>query len=358
MSENKENESKMDVLGLLLLLWAKRKRLFINCLISFALAMVIAFSIPKEYTSTVVMAPEVSSTNSLGDLGEVASLAGFNLGNMAGGAEALYPELYPQIITSTPFLMGVLSATVETVGGDSISVYDYLHKHTKKPWWSWLYSATVRLFKKDSASEEGVGLNAAHAGSQQQYSLTKLQHSMLKKLEKCIEVDVDKGNSLVTVNVAMQDKRVAASVANIISEKLRNYIEEYRSAKARKELVFYEQQFEECKEKYMTAQSVYAEYANLHQNVVNKKYQVELLRLQNEMDLAYGRYSQMAQVLEMSRAKVQENTPVCVVIQPAYVPIKASSPKKIMMAALYVFLAFFGTSAWIIVKERIVRKRC
>jgi hypothetical protein len=38
-------------------------------------------------------------------------------------------------------------------------------------------------------------------------------------------------------------------------------------------------------------------------------------------------------------------------MQPAIVPVKASSPKKMMMGLLYVFLAFFGTAAWYIVKE-------
>ena len=64
----------------------------------------------------------------------------------------------------------------------------------------------------------------------------------------------------------------------------------------------------------------------------------------------------MAQNLEVARAKVQENMPVCVVIEPSYIQIKASSPKKIMTLMLYVFLAFFGTSAWIVIKDRIIKK--
>jgi uncharacterized protein involved in exopolysaccharide biosynthesis len=114
---------------------------------------------------------------------------------------------------------------------------------------------------------------------------------------------------------------------------------------------------EEFKAKYIAAQNKFAEYANLHQNVVNKKYQVELLRLQNEMEMAFGLYSQASQTLEMARAKVQEVTPVCVVVEPAYVQLKASSPKKLMMAAIYIFLAFFGTSSWIILKDRIIDAR-
>ena len=44
-------------------------------------------------------------------------------------------------------------------------------------------------------------------------------------------------------------------------------------------------------------------------------------------------------------------------MQPAIMPIKASSPKKMMIGLLYVFLAFFGTTAWIIVKDRIIDTR-
>lgn len=357
MSENKEDKKNIDIVGLFLLLWGKRKRIFINCTIAFLLAIVIAFSMPKKYTSEVVMAPEISANNGLDALGEVASLAGVNLGGMTSGDDALYPELYPQIINSTPFLMDVLSTEVVSVKGDSMTVYDYLDKHTRTAWWVKIYSVPVAYLKKTfSSSEEGGAASAASADSPLN-QLTKKQFSVLKKLEKSISVEVDKGNFVVTVSVTMQDQKIATAVASVISEKLTKYIEEYRSAKARKDLQYTEQLYEEFKEKYIAAQSAYAEYANLHQNVVNKKYQVELLRLENEMELAFGVYSQTAQALEMSRAKVQENTPVCVVIQPAYVPVKASSPKKLMMAALYVFLAFFGTSAWIIIKDRIVNKK-
>ena len=103
MSENKENNRSIDIVGLFLLLWSKRKRILINCSIAFLLAMIIAFSMPKKYTSKVVMAPEISSSSSLDALGEVASMAGVNLGNMGGSDDALYPELYPQIVTSTHF---------------------------------------------------------------------------------------------------------------------------------------------------------------------------------------------------------------------------------------------------------------
>ena len=89
---------------------------------------------------------------------------------------------------------------------------------------------------------------------------------------------------------------------------------------------------------------------------MKQSYLIEQNRLSNEQDLAFNVYNQIAQQLEVARAKVAESTPVCVVMQPAIAPVKASSPKKMMMGLLYVFLAFFGTAGWIILKDRIINR--
>lgn len=71
-------------------------------------------------------------------------------------------------------------------------------------------------------------------------------------------------------------------------------------------------------------------------------------RLQNEMSLAYGVYNQVAQQLQMAKAKVQEITPVYTVVQPATVPLKPAKPNKIMILIGFVFLAGVGSVGWIL----------
>ena len=98
-----KSSREIDIIGLVLLIWNKRKRILVNSFIGGLLAIIIAFSIPKQYTSTVVMAPEFSSGSSnLGNISALASMAGINLGGQSGSEDALYPELYPQIVSSTP----------------------------------------------------------------------------------------------------------------------------------------------------------------------------------------------------------------------------------------------------------------
>ena len=349
---NTRNEHKeIDIVGLILLLWSKRKRFIVNCFIGGVLSIIVAFSIPKEYTSTVVMAPESSTgANAAGGLGALASMAGFNLGGLSGSEDALYPELYPQIISSTPFLCDLMNLQVETKEGElNTTLYNYLSKHQKKTWWSKAIIAPIKMVKRMFGPEVVDPVIPTSS-----VNLTRKQYLTLQSLDDKIGVNVDKGNFVITLSVTMQDPKIAATVATVVSENLQDYIGQYRSAKARKDLAYTEMLYKEAQEKYYTAQQAYAEYADQHQGVVKMRYQIEQDRLSNEKDLAFNVYNQIAQQLEVARAKVTESTPVCVMVQPAIVPIKASAPKKMMMGLLYVFLAFFGTAAWIIIKDRII----
>lgn len=356
MSENKNGNREIDIVGLILLLWSKRKRIIINCFIGGVLSIIVAYSIPKEYTSTVVLAPETSSgSGASGSLGALASMAGVNIGGLSGDEDALYPELYPQIISSTPFLCDLMSLMVETKDGDlSTTLYDYLTEHQKKTWWSKIIKAPIKIIKSMVGTEI---VDTIMPTNESGMYMTRKQYLTLVSLNEKISVIVDRGNFVITLNVTMQDPKVAAYVASVVSDKLQEYIGTYRSAKARKDLAYTEMLYKEAQEKYYAAQQAYAKYVDQHQGVVKMQYQIEQNRLSNEQDLAFNVYNQIAQQLEMARAKVSESTPVCVVMQPAIMPIKASAPKKMMIGLLYVFLAFFGTVSWIVVKDRIIDTR-
>lgn len=351
--KRRENE----IIGLFLLLWCKRKRILINCVIAGVLSIIIAFSIPKQYTSTVVMAPEMASGKGIsGSLGALASMAGMNIGGLTNGDDALYPELYPQMVSSTPFLCDLMAVEVESNEGDlKTTLYNYISKHQETAWWTKLYAVPIAYAKR--LFTDNVADTVIPRSDNKDMRLSKQQFAALSMLDKSIQVSVDKGNNVVTLNVTMQDPKITANVANLVAGKLQEEIVEYRSAKARKDLEYAEVLYAEANARYVKAQRAYADYATQHQNVINMRYQVEMDHLENEKDLAFGVYNQMAQNLEIARAKVQEETPVCVIVEPAYIQIKASSPKKIMMGLIFVFMAFFGTSAWIILRHKIIKNR-
>ena len=97
MSDEQQNkhtqEEEIDLLELALKVWAERRWILKCCGYAVIVGLVIAFSIPKEYTTSVMIAPEASD-NKGGGLSSLASLAGINL-NTSSGSDAIYPDLYP-----------------------------------------------------------------------------------------------------------------------------------------------------------------------------------------------------------------------------------------------------------------------
>ena len=128
----------IEIVVLLRLLWQNKKILLRNCVIAFGLALIVAFSIPKEYTAKVILAPEMSGGMSglSSNLGTLASMAGINMSNLSSN-EAIFPDLYPEIVSSTPFLMEMMEVRVETLDGEvKANMYDYLDLYHKSPWWA------------------------------------------------------------------------------------------------------------------------------------------------------------------------------------------------------------------------------
>lgn len=341
-----------DFLSLIYLLWGKKKRIILNCFIGGVLSIIVAFSIPKEFTSTVVIAPEVAGMGGIsGGLGALASMAGIN---MDTEDEAIYPQLYPQIVSTTPFLCDLLDQTVQArCGKDTVttSLYNYLSLYQREPWWNSILSSPGKLIKlikheeKDSL-QAGVKLDPRR--------LSRKQQILLKSLNERVSVELDKQTSAIYIRVMMQDAAVAAHMASVVTDNLQEYVVDYRTAKSRKDLENTQRMFDESRQNYYAAQKAYAEYCDQHQGVTKMQYLVEQDRLENEKELAYSLYNQIAQQLDLCRTKLLEHTPVLIVLQPSTVPYKATTPKKMIIGLMFVFLAFFGTCAWYIVRDRIL----
>ena len=58
-----------------------------------------------------------------------------------------------------------------------------------------------------------------------------------------------------------------------------------------------------------------------HDNLILQSVRTEQERLQNDMSLAYQVYSQVANQLQVARAKVQEEKPVFAIVEPAVVAV-------------------------------------
>ena len=174
---------------------------------------------------------------------------------------------------------------------------------------------------------------------------------MIEDLQERISASVDKKTSVITVSVQMQDPLISANITQIVLEKLQGYITNYRTQKVKQDLEFAEKVFSEARESYYKAQRAYAAFEDANKNIISASYRTEQERLKNEMTLTFNVYNTLAQKLEQDKLRVQEQTPVYTIIQPATVPLKAASPKKPLILIGFVFLAIFGGIGYLFIKD-------
>jgi len=358
MEENKypaageqQQYDEIDIMELLRKLLKEWKLILKWCGIAAVVGLIIGFSIPKQYTVTTKLAPEVVSKSGSSSLSSLASMAGINLSNMQT-SDAVYPELYPEIVSSTPFVVDMFSVPVEfKVKKDSVArtdIYTYINDYTKAPWWSYVTRAPFKalgwfmgLFREKVEEVEGYSdINPS--------ALTREQERTAKTLREWMNITVDKKTSVITASVSAQHPEVALSLSERLIDKLKDYVSSYRTEKSRKDLAYYQSLYDEAQQAYYAAQQKYARYVDANHGVVRQSVMTEQERLQNEMNLNYQLYNSCAQQLQMAKAKVQQETPVCVTIDPPTLPLKASKPSKMQLLVVFIFLGAVCASVWIL----------
>lgn len=348
-----DDEQEIDLLELAMKLWNQKKKICIWCLIGAIFGLVVAFSIPREYTTDVKLAPEASNGQKMsGSLGAMAAMVGIGGANQ-GGSDAVNPMLYPDVVSSVPFLVGLFNVPVEDIDGEKkITVKEYVEEDLRSPWWSTVIGLPFKLLGMLRSSDEEIDPNKPTDA----FQLTKPEDNVVKALQARINASVDTKTSVITISVMMQDPLISATLADTVVSRLQEYITDYRTNKARKDLEYAELLNEEAKDNYYKAQQKYADYLDRNNGLIIHSAMTTRERLQNEATLAFNLYNQTAQQVQVAKAKVQENTPVYATVTPATVPIKPTSPRKALILVGFVFLAFVACSAWILYGKPLVEE--
>ncbi len=320
----------------------KHKKLYYRILpIAFALAAFYSLSLPNYYTCTVKLAPERGAgSRNVGGLASLASSFGVNIGGASSGSDAISPNLYPDLMNSVDFKTSLFPIKVtRREDGKTFTYYDYMANEQKYPWWS---SALQSLFGKKKESEKEIN----------PFMLTKMQTIIARAINKKITCAVDKKTFVITINVTDQDPLICATLADSVKTRLQKFITEYRTSKARVDLEYNKKMCAEAKGKYEQARNRYVAYADAHRNVTSQSAQTKESDLQTEMELQQRIYQQVVAQLQQSEMKVQEETPAFTTLQSATVPVRKAGPKRAQMCIIFLFLAFLGTTVYILYKEK------
>ena len=241
---------------------------------------------------------------------------------------------------------------VPVSGGEESSLSSYLDEESS-PWWGYVIGfpgivigAVKTLFIHE---DELTSLEKTHQGV---IDLSKKESEKIESLKKKIIASVDKPTSMTTVSVTLQNPKVAAVVADSVVRKLQEYIIDYRTTKAKEDCLYLEKLFKERQQEYYEVQKKYADYMDSHDNIILQSVRAE----QNDMNLAYQVYSQVANQLQVARAKVQEEKPVFAVVEPAVIPLYPSGTSRKVYVLAFIFLSVCIAISWKLFGEDILNR--
>lgn len=339
-----DDELQIDWMGILRQVLAIRKKLYIAAAAGLVLGILIALGTPKQYTVSITLSPEMGSSKSGSGL---ASMAASFLGGSIGSdsPDALNATLTPDIVTSTPFLMELFDARVVSQDKQIDTTFTAYLDEQKSSWMGYVLKAPGMAISgiKSLFSEKKEKTETIQEGT---IELNEEDAAKLEGLRQQITAEVDKKTAITTLSVTLQDPKVTATIADSVVSKLQQYITAYRTSKAKEDCQYLEKLYKERQQEYYDAQQRYARYVDANSNVVFQSTLAERERLQNDMNLAYQVYSQVAQQLQVARAKVQEEKPVFAVVEPAVVPLNPSGTSRKVIVLGFIFLAVAFAGAW------------
>ena len=290
------------------------------------LGVAVALLQPKHYTSTVILAPELSSKSDLpSSLTSLSSVMGLDFGSLGRkNPDAIYPEIYPEVLRSPDFLIELFDIPVTLTDGTQTTYSIHLAENYKEEVLPELTASAIDL-----------------------HHLTEAQERMCTAMSRNILSSLERDNSLITIAVTDEDPNVAYAVADTVQSKLQTYICDYRTKKARNDYDYTKVLVDKARQEYLDAQRAAATYADANISVFKQKVIIQSEILQNEFQIKYQQYNALAQQLQAAEAQIQESTPVYTIIRSATAPNRASSTPRSIIVILWVMVGFAAYVVWV-----------
>jgi len=346
--EEKKNLHEIDIIHYVFVVLRQWRYLLRYAIGGAVAGLIVAFSIPRIFGSSVVLAPEFSSgsTGLSGSLSDLASSFGVNIGGNKTAMDALYPDLYPDIFESTEFIQSLYDVPVRLQKDNTERTYlTHLIRDAKIAWWNY---PKVWLSELMKPSEPLPDKSKSKADP---YAMNRTQWNVYKEVTSAISCEVDKKTSVITLSVTDQDPLVAAIIADTLQLYLQDYITNYRTRKARIDVDHYKELARQAKEDYEKVRRMYVTSSDADMEPTLMAVQARIEDLENDMQLKYNVYTQSMAQLKMAEAKLQERTPAFTIIQPAKVNPKPVGTPKIVILAIWIVLGCIAGAIAVLWKE-------
>ena len=336
-------EDEVDLIALSKRVWEGRKTIAKSMAICAILGIAIALLMPKEYTATSTIVPQMGgdANSKLGGLGGLAALAGINLDMSQQSGTDLSPIVYPQIVSSVPFQLELMNTPLNFQDfPQPVTLFDYLTKLQKPSVLGTLKKYTVGLpgmFLKFLHGKPKPGPGSAN-NELNPLVLTEDQVIVEKLLDEVVTLDVKAKDGYLSITVNLSEPMATAQMALKAQNLLQKYIIDFKTQKAQANLDFIRGSYLKAKEEFEKAQVKLAVANDRSKGFTSGLPQVETDRLQSQYTITFGVYQELAKQFEQAKIQVKKETPVFTVVEPPTVPFERTKPNRVLIVLVWLFL--------------------
>lgn len=323
-------EDEIDLLQLFHKVWAGRKLILLVTTVFLILGILVALFSAKEYTATTIMVPQTSDSKSGGGLGNLAALAGVNLGG--GASETLPLTTYEKIIQSVPFKKRLVQTPLSFQDiPKKVTYEDYCKNYTKPS----LLGSLMSFLLPAPPAEPAVAIGDDTIDIT---TLSSEERGILNSIDGKLSLKLNEKERFITLSCVMPEALPAAQMLQRAQQLLQETVTEFKLQKAREEYDFVSQRCNEAEKDFKAKQYAVAQFQDRNRDLFSSLPQTRLQQMQAEYNLAFSVYTELAKQLETKRIKLKEDQPIFTIIEPVSVPNERSKPKRVMIVAIWTFV--------------------
>jgi len=286
-------EKRFSLQDILLIIWSKRKRLLLVSLIVALATWGINFLIPDYYksTATLLPSPQKGKLSGLGQLADVAALAGVNV----PGSEM--SRLYPSILNSETVLRNVIEHRYHAKQADSsFSLIQYFEIN------------------------EGSGL--------------KDMDLALKALRSVMTIAYDARTGIVSISAVVNDPELAAEILNVTIADLDRFMREKQTSNASEQVKWLEVRLNQVEGSLRKAEEILKDFREKNRRILDSP---DLLlrqeRLIRDVQVNSTVFIELKKQYELARLEQIKDMQIVNVLDPGRTPAVKIGPKRKTNAA-------------------------
>lgn len=312
---------EIDLKALILVLWTGKWSLVKIALSTLPLAIIyLIFATTLYYSNSIIVPTDDASSSAMSSISSLASTVGLDMGSSSDGISVDIADY-----ASSRQLRNTLLETPWTnKKGETINLIDEWGISDTSGFLSTLGSAIRSITGAEAKTSEEVHLKWLEAG-----------RNILE--ERVIARHIE--NGLIMVEVWMEDPVLAMNIANFVVQNSIDFTKETKVKSWSENKQFLSKRMGEVSIALQAAEDKMTQFQKDNRRIIDSpELSIELANLRREVEIKTQLYIGLQNQYEFARMEEAKDQTGIVVLDPAYYPVEAASPKKVMVIIISLIL--------------------